>query len=155
MSELHEYKLMVQWSGNTGHGTKSYTGYSRNHTVLSHGKEPMTMSSDSAFRGDVSCYNPEEMLLYSASACHMLWYLHLCTVHHVVVHSYTDEPIATMEELPSGAGAFTSITLQPSVAISSGDPQVAEQIHKDAHKYCFIANSLRVPITVQPTISSM
>lgn len=42
MSDIHEYELKVQWTGNTGRGTKSYTGYSRNHTVVSNGKQAMT-----------------------------------------------------------------------------------------------------------------
>ncbi len=61
-------------------------------------------SSDPAFLGDPEKYNPEELLLSSISSCHMLWYLHLCTSHNVVVTTYFDHAEGVMEELENGSG---------------------------------------------------
>ena len=74
----HTYQTQVDWTGNTGEGTKTYQGYGRDHTITSDGKARIQGSSDPAFRGDATRYNPEELLVASLSACHMLWYLHLC-----------------------------------------------------------------------------
>ncbi len=68
----HEYKVEVVWSGNDGEGTRSYSGYRRDHTISIAGKPVLPGSSDPAFRGDASRYNPEELLVASLSACHML-----------------------------------------------------------------------------------
>ena len=82
--KLHTYEVRVEWTGNDGEGTKTYKGYRRDHAITSEGKPQIQGSSDPSFRGDRSRYNPEELLVASLSSCHMLWYLHLCTVSHIV-----------------------------------------------------------------------
>ena len=78
MSKQHTYRATVEWTGNLGSGTSSYTAYSRDYTVKIAGKPDLFGSSDPAFRGDEHRHNPEDMLLAAVSACHKLWYLHLC-----------------------------------------------------------------------------
>jgi organic hydroperoxide reductase OsmC/OhrA len=75
-------------------------------------------SSDPSFRGDPTRYNPEELLVASISACHMLWYLHLCASAKIVVTDYVDHPVGVMEETNNGTGRFTEVTLKPRVAIA-------------------------------------
>ena len=78
MSKKHTYRTATTWTGNLGEGTSSYTAYLRNFTVSAEGKPDLHGSADPAFRGDANRWNPEEMLLATVSACHKLWYLHLC-----------------------------------------------------------------------------
>src|SRR5580704_16057084 len=113
----HTYKVRVDWTGNNGEGTKTYKGYRRDHTVASDGKPRIHGSSGPSFRGDRSRYNPEELLVASLSACHMLWYLHLCAVNKVTVLQYRDAALGTMQERPDGSGAFTRVLLRPAVTI--------------------------------------
>ena len=95
----HQYNLRVEWTGNKGSGTFDYRSYSRNHRIIIPSKSSELLgSSDPNFRGDTSRYNPEELLLSSVSACHMLWYLHLCSDNDVIVHEYIDDAEGTMEE---------------------------------------------------------
>ncbi len=89
---LHHYAVRVAWTGNTGSGTSSYASYRREHDISAPEKATISGSSDPAFRGDSTRYNPEDLLVASASACHMLAYLHLCAVNGVVVLSYEDRP---------------------------------------------------------------
>src|SRR5258708_37910359 len=84
--------------GNTGTGTASYKAYARAHIISASGKAEIAGSSDQSFRGDASRWNPEDLLVASASTCHMLWYLHLCSVSDVVVLDYRDEPEGLMIE---------------------------------------------------------
>ena len=79
--KLHQYAINLRWTGNTGQGTKTYTSYGRNHEISAPGKPVLPASSDPHFRGDAARYNPEELLVASLSACHMLWYLHLCATN--------------------------------------------------------------------------
>jgi len=74
----HTYTCSLTWTGNRGAGMASYKAYSRDHVLKGAGKPDLLGSSDPAFRGDASRYNPEEMLVASLASCHMLWYLHLC-----------------------------------------------------------------------------
>jgi organic hydroperoxide reductase OsmC/OhrA len=88
MSKNHAYLTNLVWTGNTGEGTKTYRGYSPAHEISVAGKPRIAGSSDPHFRGDKSRYNPEEMLVASLSACHLLSYLHMCGSAGVVVIDY-------------------------------------------------------------------
>jgi organic hydroperoxide reductase OsmC/OhrA len=147
----HSYALQVRWTGNTGEGTKNYRSYARDYLIQAEGKAAVEGSSDPAFRGDARRYNPEELLVASLSSCHMLWYLHLCAVNGVVVAGYEDAASGTMLETDSGSGSFAKVELNPKVTIaSSSDPAKAEALHEEAHKNCFIANSVNFPVQITP-----
>jgi organic hydroperoxide reductase OsmC/OhrA len=144
---LHRYEIHVAWTGNVGPGTSAYTSYLRNHEVSAAGKPVLPGSSDAAFRGDPARYNPEDLLVASLSACHMLSYLHLCAVNGVVVLDYADDAVGLMQETPDGGGVFAEVTLRPTVAISAdSDAGRALSLHDKAHRYCFIANSVNFPV---------
>lgn len=147
MSRLHTYNTNVEWTGNTGQGTKDYNGYKRDFTIGATHKTIIPGSSDPAFLGDYTRYNPEELLLASVSSCHMLWYLHLCAVENIIVISYNDTAHGTMKEYEDGNGEFTNICLNPVVTITDeSQVQLAEDIHKKANTMCFIANSLKCSV---------
>lgn len=149
----HHYEVQVDWTGNNGEGTKSYKGYRRNHSIQSAGKPEIAGSSDPSFLGDPSRYNPEELLLASLSACHMLWYLHLCAVNHVIVEEYRDAAFGVMQENSDGSGEFVQVVLKPVVKISSGsDRAKALALHDEAHRFCFIARSVKFPVEVVPEV---
>ena len=111
-------------------------------------------SSDPAFRGDAKKYNPEELLLAALSACHMLWYLHLCSAHQIVVTEYVDQPTAVLTVDGAGAGRFTEATLQPQIRITPPEKaELAERLHEEAHQKCFIARSINFPVKVVSAIT--
>ena len=109
----HAYAVFVRWSAGDGDGTATYRSYSRDHSIGADGKAEIEASSDPAFRGDASRYNPEELLVASLSSCHMLWYLHLCAMNGVVVVAYRDDAAGDMEENPDGSGQFARVDLRP------------------------------------------
>ena len=151
--KTHYYRTNLRWTGNTGQGTQTYRGYSRDHDITADAKPTILASSDPAFRGDSSRWNPELLLLASVSACHQLWYLHLCAEASVIVLAYEDDAEGVMAEEPSGAGQFTEILLRPRVTIAPGsDPETARALHHKAHAHCFIARSLKTPIRHEPAI---
>lgn len=149
----HTYDIQVTWTGNLGQGTSSYRAYEREHEITASGKPAIPGSSDPAFRGDRTRYNPEDLLVASLSACHMLWYLHLAAEAGVVVVDYADKARGVMVETASGGGRFTSVVLRPTTTILPGaDPALAAHLHARAHELCFIANSVNFPVTCEPTI---
>lgn len=148
----HHYALEVEWTGNRGTGTSDYKAYSREHVVRAEGKDPFAGSSDRAFRGDTSRWNPEELLVAALSQCHMLSYLHSAATHGIVVESYVDAATGTMEQAGEG-GRFTLVTLRPHVTISSGDLALAEELHREANANCFIASSVNFPVNHEPLVS--
>lgn len=149
----HSYEIRVTWTGNDGEGTKSYRAYRREHTICAANKPEIPGSSDPSFRGDRARYNPEELLVASLSACHMLWYLHLCSVNQVTVLDYQDAAWGLMEEHEDGSGEFVRVTLRPRVKILAGGDRVrALALHEEAHQLCFIARSVRFAVEVLPDI---
>jgi len=149
----HTYEVRVDWTGNDGEGTKTYRSYRRDHTIASEGKPQIQGSSDPSFRGDRARYNPEELLVASLSACHMLWYLHLCSANQVTVLDYQDAAFGVMEEHDDGSGEFVRVVLKPTVKISTGDDRAqALALHSEAHRLCFIARSVRFPVDIAPEI---
>jgi organic hydroperoxide reductase OsmC/OhrA len=149
----HTYEVRVDWTGNDGEGTKTYKSYRRDHTIAAEGKPQIPGSSDPNFRGDASRYNPEDLLVASLSACHMLWYLHLCAVNHVTVMEYRDAPSGVMAENEDGSGEFVRVVLRPKVKIAAGDDRArALALHEGAHRFCFIARSVKFPVEVKPEV---
>lgn len=152
----HTYKVAVEWTGNDGTGTSNYRAYRRDHSIVCEGKPAIQASSDPAFRGDPTRYNPEELLVASLSSCHMLWYLHLCAVNKVSVIEYQDAAAGTMEERADGSGAFVRVLLRPSVKIRAGDDRAkAMALHHEAHRMCFIANSVNFPVEVEAELAEV
>jgi organic hydroperoxide reductase OsmC/OhrA len=152
MKGHHNYEMTVKWTGNTGTGTSNYKEFERSHTISANGKDEILGSSDPAFRGDATRYNPEELLVASLSACHMLWYLHLCAEARVIVTDYVDNATGIMIETANGGGHFTEVTLNPIVTVTEISMiEKANELHKKANEFCFIAKSVNFPVYHKPT----
>lgn len=155
MSKEHWYKATVNWTGNLGTGTSQYAAYSRAHEISGEGvgKQKILASAAPIYRGEAARYNPEELLVAAISGCHMLWYLHLCADAGVIVTDYSDEAVGKLIETKDGNGRFAEITIYPRVTIKSeSDPGLAETLHQEAHRFCFIANSMNFPVMFKPQI---
>lgn len=149
---IHTYGTVVHWTATDGEGTASYRSYSRDHAIGAGDKPEIAASSDPAFRGNASRYSPEELLVASLSSCHMLWYLHLCSVNGVTVVDYRDDASGSMEE-KDGTAQFVSVELRPVVTVAAGDRAKALALHDEAHRLCFIARSVNFLVTVRPQIA--
>lgn len=152
-SRQHHYLTRVTWTGNRGSGTANYVTYDRTHEVSAPEKPAIPCSSDPAFRGDAARWNPEELFVSSLSACHMLWYLHLCADAGLVVVAYTDNAEGVMVGDVEGVSRFTGVALRPGVTLAAGsDLAIAKQLHHTAHKKCFLANSVNFEVSCEPTL---
>ena len=152
----HQYKTTLRWTGNQGTGTSNYRAYARNHEITGPLKvTTLQGSADAHFRGDATKYNPEDLLIASLSACHMLSYLHLCAINNIVVTEYSDDATGTMAENPDGSGQFTEVALRPRVTVTpESNTATALRLHEDAGKLCFIARSVNFPVLHEPVISN-
>ena len=152
-SREHHYSVTVEWTGNLGSGTSAYRAYSRNHEIAAKHKPAIPGSSDPAFLGDRTRWNPEDLLLAAVATCHQLWYLHVAADAGIVVTAYRDRAEGFMEERPDGSGRFTRVVLHPVVTVAPGaDVARAKALHHDAHEKCFVANSVNFPVDCEPDI---
>jgi organic hydroperoxide reductase OsmC/OhrA len=152
--KTHHYSINIEWTGNEGKGTFDYQSYNRSYILTAQGKSQKIMgSSDPSFLGDPTKYNPEDLFISSLSACHMLWYLHLCSVYQIIVTDYVDRATGLMEETETGSGKFKEVTLHPIVTVESEKMiATAKKLHAEANKMCFIANSCNFKIHHNPQV---
>jgi organic hydroperoxide reductase OsmC/OhrA len=156
MARQHDYTARVTWTGNRGEGTQTYRGYDRTWDLATPGKPVIHCSNDPLLGGNPALPNPEDLLLASLSACHMLWYLHLASEAGIVVESYSDDPLGVGETSPNGAGRFLRATLRPHIVVRAGcDLAAADAIHDRIHEYCFIARSVAFPLSYEATYATV
>lgn len=148
----HEFQARLTWTGGKEGPAITWAGYSREYLVEIDGKPPLRGSSAPVFRGDAGLHNPEDLLVASLSACHMLWYLHRCTDFDIHVSDYVDDAFGKMGNL-NGKIVFTEVVLRPNVTILQGDVEKAKALHRDANLECFIANSVNFPVHHEPVIN--
>lgn len=147
----HHYAATITWTGNKGDGTKDARSYERDHTIVVTGKPEIPGTSEVSMLGNKVRYNPEELLLASLSACHMLWYLYLCAQAGVVVTAYVDAATGTMQSEADGGGRFTEVVLHPTITIAGTVPEEKlNELQHEANRLCFIAASCNFPVRHQP-----
>lgn len=151
MPAQHGYAVGVQWTGDLGTGTSAYRAYARTTTVRAPGKSEIAGSADRAFHGDPDRWNPEELLIAALSQCHLLSYLHVAVRHGVVVTGYADDATGELETDPDGGGRMTAVDLHPRVELADERQRaLADTLHDEAHRLCFIASSVSVPVRHHP-----
>ena len=95
--------------------------------------------------------DPEEMFVASISACHMLWFVGLASARKITVNRYRDDAEGILEKDAGGRMAVTRVTLRPAVEFDAPpSPEILAELHHKAHEKCFIANSVKTEIVIEP-----
>jgi organic hydroperoxide reductase OsmC/OhrA len=148
---MSEHKVNLSWK--RGDAPFEYQKYPRNHTWKFDGGHEMTASAAPAYLGDPKQVDPEEAFVASLSSCHMLTFLAIACKKRFVLDEYTDEAVGIMEKNAEGRLAITRVTLKQRIKFS-GDKQPTaaeiEEMNHMAHDQCFIANSVKTEVKVEP-----
>jgi len=148
---MSEHKVNLTWK--RGDAPFEYQKYPRNHTWKFDGGHEMTASAAPAYLGDPKQVDPEEAFVASLSSCHMLTFLAIACKKKFVLDEYVDEAVGVMEKNAEGRLAITHVTLKQRLKFS-GDKQPSaseiEEMNHAAHDQCFIANSVKTEIKVEP-----
>lgn len=96
--------------------------------------------------------DPEEAFVAALSSCHMLWFLYLAREAGFAVSSYEDEAEGTMGRVGRGRQAIVRVVLRPRIVFDGAAPEGAalDDLHHRAHESCFIANSVKSEVVVEP-----
>ncbi|XKH61070.1 OsmC family protein [Halomonas sediminis] len=132
------------------HETDANT-FSRNHHVTLNGGQKVNVSASVEFKGDPSCADPEQMLISSVSSCHMLFFLAIADFQGYQVESYEDDPVGHLESNDKKGLKITRIELSPRITFGGDkmpDQKAISRIHANAHKNCFIRNSITAEVTI-------
>lgn len=145
----HRYRATGHWAGSTAGG---YEAYDRNHEVtLPPAEGTFSISGDQAFGGDPGLANPESLLLAAALSCQLLSFLAVAARARIEVTAYDDDATAVMGGEPLH---ITEIHLHPRIVVSP--PATVDRVRhlvEVAHRECYVANSLRAEISVEPEIT--
>ena len=148
--DAHHYEVELRWGGSTGLG---WEAYDRAHAATAPPAEQEIVLTTGEAKGDPRQLNPEQLLVMAASSCQLLWFLHLAAKARIDVVEYEDSATGLM---PTGVEptSVTEITLRPRIVVASPgttEERVRKLLHT-AHEHCYIANSLRSAVSIEPRI---
>ena len=147
----NRYEAGCRWTGSTGLG---FEGYDRAHQATAPPAEELLTLTTGEAKGDPRLLNPEQLVVMAASSCQLLWFLHLAAKARIDVVEYEDEAVGVMpaDENPM---RVTRIDLRPRIVVRGRAPEgTVRRLCQLAHKRCYIANSLRSEVTVEPRLES-
>lgn len=116
----HTYTATITWSGSKGEGTSAYDAYARDYNTACPERPTLVGSTNSRYLSGAERHNPEDLLVAALSACHMLWYLHLCAIKDIVATESEDAAEGLMLTDADGSGDVTDVTLKPRAPICVG-----------------------------------
>lgn len=147
---MSEHLASIRWTRNGQ--LFDYEHYPRDHSVRFERGQQLTGSAAPAFFGSAQGVDPEEMLVAALSSCHMLTLLAVAAKKGWTIDAYEDDAVGTLGKNGDGRMAVTHVTLRPRIVFADRTPdaQELEKLHESAHRNCFIANSVRTEVTVEP-----
>jgi organic hydroperoxide reductase OsmC/OhrA len=149
---MSAYTATIDW---TLEGVFERGRYSRAHTVrFDGGIEIKGSSSPSVVPLPWSAQDavdPEEMLVASLSACHMLTFLDIARRAGWSIDRYSDAAEGVMTKREDGRSWVSDVVLRPKIGWVGAAPSPAEldALHHEAHALCFIANSVKTEVRVE------
>jgi len=153
MSEAHTFETTLAWPADPAQPLPPEANFSRNNVLAAAGKPAIPGSSPVVFGGDISRYNPEELLMLSLSECHMLTYLAIAAKKRMGILKYEDRVTGTLGPGPSGKTQMIDVLLRPRVTVAKGtNLEDAKVMHEKAHANCFMANSVNFSVRNEPEI---
>ena len=142
-----EHRVTLDWAN--GPQPFAYETYPREHRLRMK-DAVITASSSPVYKGDGKSPDPEELLVAALSSCHMLSFLAICAKKRIAVESYRDDAVGFLEN-DGGRLWITRVTLRPRVRFAQDQtPEMLADLHHKAHEACFIANSVKTHVTVEP-----
>ena len=145
----HLYHAHIHWTGDTGLG---WDNYDRAHHAGAPPATPTLTITTGESKGDPADLNPEQLVLMAASSCQLLWFLHLAAKARIEVIEYEDQAEAEMPE-DDPPVRLTKIVLRPRIVVRPGPSEErVRHLVELAHKSCYIANSLKSDVVIEPRV---
>lgn len=125
--------------------------YPRDHVWQFEGGSEVRASAAPKYFGNDALVDPEQAFVAALSSCHMLTFLALAARDGLVVDRYEDQAVGFMERNDAKRIAITRVSLRPKIDWGGQppDPAQLDKLHEQAHKHCFIANSVTTKIEVE------
>jgi organic hydroperoxide reductase OsmC/OhrA len=152
---MSDHRATIIWKGGDGDFLRGR--YSREHSWTFDGGMVVQASSSPSVvptpMSNPAYVDPEEAFVASLSSCHMLTFLYEASRKGFVVSSYDDAAVGAMAKNAEGVPWVSKVVLHPKI-VYAGDkrptPDQEHALHEAAHHGCFIAQSVRTEVTVEP-----
>jgi organic hydroperoxide reductase OsmC/OhrA len=149
---MSEHRAQLRWQRTSK--DFGYDSYNRAHEIVfKNGAIVLPASSAPEFRGDPERADPEEAFVASLSGCHMLTFIAICARKRLTLDSYDDDASGSLVKRDDGRLWIAEVILRPRVRFGPGidvGPEQLAELHHRAHEECFIANSVRTGVRVEP-----
>ncbi|AXI03165.1 OsmC family protein [Aquirhabdus parva] len=156
---MAQYGVEVIWSRDNQNFLDNR--YSRKHILRFDGGVDVVGSSSPHVvplpYSETAAVDPEESFVAALSSCHMLWFLAIAAKRGFIIDHYYDAAIGIMAKNAENKLAMTVVTLKTDVHFSQEkipSHQELDQMHHEAHEECFIANSVKTDVRVEPVYHS-
>lgn len=149
---MSEHTATIEWRRESP--DFAYESYNRDHDWSFDAGITVRASAAPAYKGNERCVDPEEAFVASLAGCHMLTFLAVACKKRYVVDGYHDEAVGVLGKDAEGRLAVTRVTLRPRATFGgerTPSPEELRQLHDQAHHACFIANSVRTEVVVEPS----
>jgi organic hydroperoxide reductase OsmC/OhrA len=144
---MSEHRASVEWNRS---GEFRYETYSRAHELRF---DAIAVPGNAAAANIPKTVpprqgvDPEQAFVAALSSCHMLWFLHIAWEEKWVVDRYVDSAVGVLDKT-----WMSRVTLRPKVTFSGRQPSSDElrALHHTAHEKCYIANSVKTEVVIEP-----
>lgn len=135
------YETEIEWKG-------ARTG------SLSGGDLPsIGVGAPPEFNGDKGRWSPEQLLVASVNSCYMLTLLAIAENSKISLVSFVSSAKGKLERVEGAGYQVTEITIRPKIVVASAkDVERASRIIEKAKQNCFVSNSIKSAITLEPEI---
>lgn len=124
-------------------------------TIESAGKPPIELSAPVEFGGKPGIWTPEELLVLSVNSCFMTTFSYYAAKQGLEFISYESSAEGVIE-LFEMKYSFSRITIKPEIIVNSkNDIETAENLLKISKDGCFVSNSLKAEIILEPEIKQI
>jgi peroxiredoxin-like protein len=140
-AKSYRYTTSVRWTGE------------RRGALTAAGKPPVDVGNPPEFKGHEGVWSPEDLYVASVNVCLMGTFLAFAERAGLAFEKYESEAEGLLE-LVDNMFTVTKIVVRPRIALRSGEERAkAEEILHKAERNCFISNSVRTEVALEPTFT--
>jgi peroxiredoxin-like protein len=138
MLDTYEYEVQTEWTGRRG------------GRLTAEGLPPLEFSAPPEFAGEAGKWTPEHLLAGASASCLTATFLAIAEISKLELESFRMKVHARLEKIPGEGYRFTEITLAPEIGVAPQNVEKAQRVLGKAEKNCFVNQSLRATIKVEP-----
>lgn len=122
-------------------------------TITVSGRPPISAGAGPEFGGSAEVWTPEHLCVAAVNTCVMLTFEAIAANSKVPFRNYTASATGTLEKVEGRGFEITRVVVKPRVTVGADvDRAKVERLVRMAERNCFISNSLKAAVTLEPEI---